>query len=66
MAQGNGILQPHHLIDELDNIVGDDVGRQKLSDGPFGQILKSTQVNSVIHPVYEQIVSDWKVQVQWI
>ena len=58
MAQGNGILQPHHLIDELDNIVGDDVGRQKLSDGPFGQILKSAQVNSVIHSVYEQIVSD--------
>ncbi|RVW54578.1 Sucrose synthase 2 [Vitis vinifera] len=50
VAQGNGILQPHHLIDELDNIVGDDVGRQKLSDGPFGQILKSTQEAIILPP----------------
>ncbi|KAL6339669.1 hypothetical protein AAG906_034754 [Vitis piasezkii] len=50
VAQGNGILQPHHLIDELDNVVGDDVGRQKLSDGPFGQILKSAQEAIVLPP----------------
>ncbi|KAJ9696556.1 hypothetical protein PVL29_008664 [Vitis rotundifolia] len=50
VAQGNGILQPHHLIDELDNIVCDDVGRQKLSDGPFGQILKSAQEAIILPP----------------
>nr|WCB56989.1 SUS2 [Vitis amurensis] len=50
VAQGKGILQPHHLIDELDNIVGDDVGRQKLSDGPFGQILKSAQEAIILPP----------------
>lgn len=38
------MLQPHHLIDELDNIVCDDAGKKKLSDGPFGEILKAAQV----------------------
>lgn len=62
MAQGNGILQPHHLIDELDNVAGDEVGRQKLSDGPFGQILKSAQVNSVIHSVHELILKSFLIE----
>lgn len=44
VAQGKGILQPHVLIDELDNIVGDEIGRQKLRDGPFSEVLKSAQV----------------------
>lgn len=38
------MLQPHHLIDELDNIVCDEAGKKKLSDGPFGEILKAAQV----------------------
>ncbi|KAM7275107.1 hypothetical protein ACFE04_016973 [Oxalis oulophora] len=46
-AQGNGILQPHHLLDELDAIIGDD---QSLRDGPFGDILKSAQEAIVIPP----------------
>ncbi|KAK6135077.1 hypothetical protein DH2020_031198 [Rehmannia glutinosa] len=35
VAQGKGILQPHHLIDELENIIGDNSCKAKLSDGPF-------------------------------
>nr|ADP88918.1 sucrose synthase [Gunnera manicata] len=43
VSQGKGILQPHHLIDELDNIIGEDKGKQILSDGPFSEVLKSAQ-----------------------
>ncbi|KAL2540478.1 Sucrose synthase 3 [Abeliophyllum distichum] len=50
VAQGKGILQPHHLIDELDNIVCDDAGKKKLGDGPFGEILKSAQEAIVLPP----------------
>lgn len=41
------MLQPHHLIDELDKVIGVD-GRAQLtlSDGPFGEVLKSAQVKS--------------------
>lgn len=46
MAQGKGILQPHHLIDELNNAVCDDTACEKLKEGPFCEILKSTQVVS--------------------
>ena len=44
MAQGKAILQPHHLLDELENIIGDDTSRQKLIEGPFGEVLKTAQV----------------------
>lgn len=44
MAQGKGILQPHNLIDELDNIVVDETACKKLSDGPFSEVLRSAQV----------------------
>lgn len=44
MAQGKGILQPHILIDELDNIIGEDSARKKLRDGPFSEILRTAQV----------------------
>ncbi|XP_059632761.1 sucrose synthase 2-like [Cornus florida] len=51
VAQGKGILQPHHLIDELDNVVGEDhQGIQELKDGPFSQILKSAQEAIVLPP----------------
>lgn len=50
VSQGKGMLQPHHLIDELDNIVCDDAGKKKLSDGPFGEILKSAQEAIVLPP----------------
>ncbi|CAI9767837.1 unnamed protein product [Fraxinus pennsylvanica] len=50
VSQGKGILQPHHLIDELDNIVCDDARKKKLSDGPFGEILKSAQEAIILPP----------------
>ncbi|KAJ9171788.1 hypothetical protein P3X46_015103 [Hevea brasiliensis] len=48
--QGKGILQPHTLIDEFDNIVGEDEARLGLRDGPFGEILKSAQEAIVLPP----------------
>ncbi|GMH02596.1 hypothetical protein Nepgr_004435 [Nepenthes gracilis] len=50
VAQGKGILQPHHLIDELDNIIGDDKGKQMLSDGQFSEVLQSAQEAIVVPP----------------
>ncbi|XP_059625640.1 sucrose synthase 2 [Cornus florida] len=50
VAQGKGILQPHNLIDELDNIIGDEISRQKLTDSPFSEILKSAQEAIVLPP----------------
>lgn len=38
------MLQPHRLIDELENVSGGDKGKQMLSDGPFSEVLKATQV----------------------
>lgn len=48
--QGKGMLQPHHLLDELDNIIGDDEGRQELRDGPFSEVLKTAQEAIVLPP----------------
>uniref|UniRef100_A0A5B7BWF6 Sucrose synthase n=1 Tax=Davidia involucrata TaxID=16924 RepID=A0A5B7BWF6_DAVIN len=50
VAQGKGILQPRHLIDEVDNIIGDETARQKLSDGPFSEVLNSAQEAIVLPP----------------
>nr|DAD38132.1 TPA_asm: hypothetical protein HUJ06_008773 [Nelumbo nucifera] len=50
MDQGKGILQPHHLLDELANDVGEDKGRKKLTDSPFSEILKSAQEAIVLPP----------------
>ena len=50
VAQGKGILQPHVLIDELDNVFGDDEARQNLRDGPFSEVIKSAQVNFYLLP----------------
>jgi len=44
VAQGKGILQPHNLIDELDNIPGDDQAKLDLKNGPFGEIVRAAQV----------------------
>lgn len=38
------LLQPHNLIDELDNIPGDDEAIVDLKNGPFGEIVKSAKV----------------------
>ncbi|XP_038682199.1 sucrose synthase 2 [Tripterygium wilfordii] len=51
VAQGKGILQPHNLIDELEKVIGDDdQARVKLSDGPFGEVLKAAQEAIVLPP----------------
>ncbi|XP_043719279.1 sucrose synthase-like [Telopea speciosissima] len=47
-SQGKGILQPHHLFAEVEAIsVGD---KQKLTDGAFGDLLRSTQEAIVLPP----------------
>ena len=38
------LLQPHNLIDELENIPGDDQAIIDLKNGPFGEIVKSTKL----------------------
>uniref|UniRef100_A0A2C9WN62 Sucrose synthase n=1 Tax=Manihot esculenta TaxID=3983 RepID=A0A2C9WN62_MANES len=48
--QGKGILQPHTLIDELDNIVGEDEAGLGLRNGPFSEIIKSAQEAIVLPP----------------
>lgn len=50
MDQGKGILYPHNLIDELDNITCDDEARQSLKDGPFSEVLKTAQVHLITPP----------------
>ncbi|KAK8650671.1 hypothetical protein V6N13_140299 [Hibiscus sabdariffa] len=54
VAQGKGILQPHTLIDELKNVVGDEKAREKLTDGPFSEVLKTAQ-EAIILPPYVAI-----------
>ncbi|KAJ1412597.1 Sucrose synthase [Sesbania bispinosa] len=44
------ILQPHSLIDELDNIHGEDQATVDLKNGPFGEIIKSAQEAIVLPP----------------
>ena len=55
MAQGKGILQPHNLIDELENILGQE---DHLKDGPFGEIIKSAQVYSLSTFLFFQVLSN--------
>ncbi|PWA89593.1 sucrose synthase 2 [Artemisia annua] len=47
VAQGKAILQPHQILDEIEK---DDVCRQKLTDGPFGEVLKTSQECIVLPP----------------
>ncbi|XP_034227558.1 sucrose synthase 3 isoform X2 [Prunus dulcis] len=48
--QGKSILQPHDLLDELDKVISGDEAKQKLKDGPFSEVLKSTQEAIVLPP----------------
>ncbi|CAN0889053.1 Sucrose synthase 2 [Linum grandiflorum] len=48
--QGKGILQPHNLLDELDNIICDEQDRETLRNGPFGEVLKSAMEAIVLPP----------------
>ncbi|XP_044492990.1 sucrose synthase 2 [Mangifera indica] len=50
VSQGKGILQPHVLIDELDNVFGDDEAREHLKNGPFSEVLKSAQEAIILPP----------------
>lgn len=50
VAQGKGLLQPHNLIDELENMIDDETARNKLTDGPFSEVLKSAQEAIVLPP----------------
>eukprot|EP00252_Welwitschia_mirabilis_P026179 TRINITY_DN845_c0_g3_i1.p1 TRINITY_DN845_c0_g3~~TRINITY_DN845_c0_g3_i1.p1 ORF type:complete len:820 (-),score=91.00 TRINITY_DN845_c0_g3_i1:267-2726(-) len=50
VAQGKKILQPHHLLDGLEETIGEDPDRQHLRDGFFGDILRSTQEAIVLPP----------------
>ncbi|KAJ8444014.1 hypothetical protein Cgig2_020860 [Carnegiea gigantea] len=50
VAQGKGLLQPHHLIDELEKVIGDEKSKQILSDGPFSEVLTSAQEAIVVPP----------------
>ncbi|KAL8529566.1 hypothetical protein ACS0TY_006839 [Phlomoides rotata] len=50
VEQGKSILQPHHLLDELENIIGNDEAKKSLSDGPFSEVLKSAQEAIVVPP----------------
>lgn len=45
-AKGKGILQHHQVIAEFEEIPEEN--RQKLTDGAFGEVLRSTQVNKYI------------------
>uniref|UniRef100_A0A1D1Z3C2 Sucrose synthase n=1 Tax=Anthurium amnicola TaxID=1678845 RepID=A0A1D1Z3C2_9ARAE len=49
MGQGKGILQPHHLLDELSNVIAEDPSH-KLEDGPFFEVLKTAQEAIVLPP----------------
>lgn len=50
VEQGKSILQPHHLIDELEKIICADSTKNKLLDGPFSEVLKSAQEAIVLPP----------------
>ncbi|KAF5950924.1 hypothetical protein HYC85_012917 [Camellia sinensis] len=50
VAKGKGILQHHQLIDEFENVVGEDGVMQELKESPFSQILKSAQEAIVLPP----------------
>lgn len=50
VAKGKGLLQPHNLIDELENVIGDEKSKQILNDGPFSEVLMSAQEAIVVPP----------------
>ncbi|XP_028078289.1 sucrose synthase 2-like [Camellia sinensis] len=50
VAKGKGILQHHQLIDEFENVVGENGVMQELKESPFSQILKFAQEAIVLPP----------------
>ncbi|KAL5791865.1 hypothetical protein ACOSP7_000459 [Xanthoceras sorbifolium] len=49
VAQGKGILQPHVLLDELENVIGEE-DRHQMRDDPLSGILKAAQEAIVLPP----------------
>lgn len=52
MSQGKGILQPHTLLDEIDNVFAEDETRESLINGPFGGVIKAAEVDFPSLPLY--------------
>ncbi|CAN6551325.1 unnamed protein product [Malus baccata var. baccata] len=51
VARGNGILQPHQMINELENVIMEDEGMQKLKDSSLiSKVLQSAQEAIVLAP----------------
>ncbi|KAF1879143.1 hypothetical protein Lal_00047815 [Lupinus albus] len=50
VEQGKGMLQPNVLVDEMQNILGQDEANKDLIKGPFGEIIKSAQEAIVLPP----------------
>ncbi|KAM0988214.1 hypothetical protein ACFX13_012426 [Malus domestica] len=50
VARENGILQPHQMINELENVIMEDEGMQKLKDSSFSKVLQSAQEAIVLAP----------------
>ncbi|XP_042485417.1 sucrose synthase 2-like [Macadamia integrifolia] len=50
VAEGKGILQPHHLQDALNNVAGEDKGEEKLADSPLIEALEAAQEAIVLPP----------------
>uniref|UniRef100_A0A0D9VTU5 Sucrose synthase n=1 Tax=Leersia perrieri TaxID=77586 RepID=A0A0D9VTU5_9ORYZ len=48
VSQGKGILQPHHILDALDEVQGS--GGRALVEGPFLDVLRSAQEAIVLPP----------------
>ncbi|RDX93598.1 Sucrose synthase 2, partial [Mucuna pruriens] len=50
VAGGKGILQPHDLLDEVEKILEENEGMQKLKDSPFVKELESAKEAIVLPP----------------
>nr|ABR15470.1 sucrose synthase [Pinus taeda] len=50
VAEGKKILQPHQLLDGLEEVIGKNVELESLRHGLFGEVLRSTQEAIVLPP----------------
>jgi hypothetical protein len=55
--KGKGILQPHHILDALDEVHGS--GGGALAEGPFLDVLRSAQVRRRAHRALAFSVAMW-------
>ncbi|KAI9080352.1 hypothetical protein K1719_037746 [Acacia pycnantha] len=56
LGQGKGILQPHNLIDELENIIKEDQASKELKDSRFCETLKSAK-DAIVSPPFVAIAN---------